>query len=354
MQTKANEAAAAGSAHLLVLRFSSMGDVAMTVPVVKQLLEQHPHLTLTFVSDKKFAALFEGIPRLTFFGADLKHRHKGFAGLLKLFLSLKKIHQVTAIADLHNVLRTQVLGGLFGALGKPVSRINKGRPEKKALTRQHNKRLVQLPSTFHRYANVFKQLGYPVLLTTPAERTHLPLAASVQALLGSTGAATIGVAPFARYAEKTYPLPAMQQVVTALAHSGHTLFLFGSATEAGELEKWCAGMPNVVNVAGSLSFGEELALISHLHVMISMDSANMHFASLYGVPVVSIWGATHRFAGFYGYGQYPENAVEGHIYCRPCSVFGNKPCFRGDIACLHQVAPAEVIAKVEKVLQQFR
>src|SRR6186713_2363943 len=100
----------AGIYHLIAFRFSSMGDVAMTVPVIKQLLIQHPHLTITFVSDKKFGALFENIPNLEFYGADLKNEHKGFAGILRLFNQLKKTKNITAIADLHDVLRTRVLG----------------------------------------------------------------------------------------------------------------------------------------------------------------------------------------------------------------------------------------------------
>lgn len=339
-----------GIHHLLVFRFSSMGDVAMTVPVVKQLLIQHPYLAITFVSDKKFAALFENIPNLEFYGADLKNQHKGFAGILRLFNELKK-KNITAIADLHNVLRTRVLGALFKATGKKVERIDKGRKEKKELTRKNDKKLVQLPSTFQRYANVFTQLGYPLILTPTAERTKLPIPASVKELIGNDNLTSIGIAPFAKHKEKTYPLEEMQKVVTALSVKGYKLFLFGGGNEASQLQAWAEPLNNVVNVAGKLSFKEELMLISNLDLMISMDSANMHFASLYSVPVVSIWGATHPFAGFYGFAQNPLNAVQGELYCRPCSVFGNKPCYRGDWACMHLFTPGDIVAKIESVLQ---
>jgi len=85
--------------------------------------------------------------------------------------------------------------------------------------------------------------------------------------------------------------------------------------------------------------------------MISMDSANMHLASLFGVPVVSVWGATHPFAGFMGFGQSPDRAVQiDDLECRPCSVFGNKPCFRGDHACMEWITPERVLEKVGQVL----
>jgi ADP-heptose:LPS heptosyltransferase len=99
-------------------------------------------------------------------------------------------------------------------------------------------------------------------------------------------------------------------------------------------------------MAGKYSFQKELELISALDLMISMDSANMHLGALFGVPVVSIWGATHPYAGFYGWGQLPGNAAQIDLYCRPCSVFGNKTCYRGDLACLNNISPLMVYDKV--------
>jgi ADP-heptose:LPS heptosyltransferase len=96
---------------------------------------------------------------------------------------------------------------------------------------------------------------------------------------------------------------------------------------------------------------QELILMSHLDVMISMDSSNMHLASLTNTPVVSIWGATHPYAGFMGWGQSEDNAVQIPLDCRPCSIFGQKPCLRGDYACMRNIAPETIVEKVEKVLR---
>ena len=95
---------------------------------------------------------------------------------------------------------------------------------------------------------------------------------------------------------------------------------------------------------------EELILMSNLDVMVSMDSANMHLASLVGTTVVSVWGATHPYAGFMGWNQKEENAVQVTLPCRPCSIFGNKPCQRGDYACLRQIEPSDIIQKIENNL----
>ena len=95
---------------------------------------------------------------------------------------------------------------------------------------------------------------------------------------------------------------------------------------------------------------EELSLIYQLDVMISMDSANMHLASLVNTPVVSIWGATHPYAGFMGWNQRIDNAVQIDLPCRPCSIYGKKPCYRNDFACMNQITPETIVEKVNHII----
>jgi len=330
-----------------------MGDVAITVPVINGLLHQYPDLWITFVSEEKYKPFFENLPRFNFFGVDLHGQYKGIYGLYKLYRRLKIEKKYTAIADLHNVLRTRILSFFFRISGLTIKRIDKGRKEKKLLTRRHNKVLIQLPATFQRYADVFGELGYPLKIIDSLERKKLFLNNTVKQLVGNNNRVRIGIAPFAKHKEKTYPVNEMEKVVAALSGQGYKLFLFGvGIAEINKLEQWEQKYPGVLNIAGELPLDEELLLISNLDLMVSMDSANMHLASLYGVPVVSIWGATHPFAGFYGFGQDPGNIVQGELYCRPCSVFGNKKCYRGDWACMNMIPPQQVIDKIDEVLKK--
>ena len=338
--------------HLLVFRFSSLGDVAMTVPVLKLLLKQHPQLEITVVSTEFVRPLFNGIDRLQFHAADLKGKHKGLPGLFRLFKELKKEYRFDGIADLHNVLRTKILGSFFKLSGKPLAVIDKGREEKKELTRPHDKKLRPLKSTFQRYADVFKILGFEVVLDNrkEGEKNKIPSTETVQ--LKQEGFHLVGLAPFALHAEKTYPAEKMKEVVRLLSQEKQVqLFLFGGKKEKEELEQWQAEYKNVTSLAGKMNFEKELEFISGLDVMVSMDSANMHLASLYGVPVVSIWGGTHPYLGFYGWGQSLDNAVQVDLDCRPSSVFGNKPCPRGDLACMNMISPIMVF---DKVIQQLK
>ena len=168
------------------------------------------------------------------------------------------------------------------------------------------------------------------------------------------GGPLIGIAPFAAHEGKIYPLNLMEKVIAQLAdrHPSARLFFFGGGQkEMAVFQQWVEKYPRCVVVGDHLrGLDRELTLMQRLNVMISMDSANMHLASLVGLPVVSVWGATHPYAGFYGYGQRPENAVQLDLPCRPCSIFGNKKCMRGDLACLKNISPEQIINKVEAVI----
>jgi ADP-heptose:LPS heptosyltransferase len=120
------------------MRLSAMGDVAMTVPVLRAFVNQNTEIQITVISRPFFKPFFEGIPNVSFFAFDEKKRHKGFLGLLRLFQDLKTLN-IDAFADLHNVLRSKVVRTLFALSGKKTASVDKGRAEKAALTRSENK-----------------------------------------------------------------------------------------------------------------------------------------------------------------------------------------------------------------------
>lgn len=165
----------------------------------------------------------------------------------------------------------------------------------------------------------------------------------------------VGLAPFAAHAGKIYPEEKMRDLIALLnqRHPSWRFFLFGGGgRERDLLTAWAEPFPKTQCVGTLLhSLDEELILMSRLDAMVSMDSANMHLASVVGTPVVSVWGATHPFAGFMGWGQPAENAiqVEG-LPCRPCSVYGNTPCLRGDFACMAGIAPERIVKRIEEVV----
>jgi ADP-heptose:LPS heptosyltransferase len=337
--------------HLLVIRFSAMGDVAMTAPVIKALVSQHPDIHITYVSRPEFAAFFEGIPRLNYFAVNLNEQYKGFKGLMKLLKNLKKDHKFDALADLHDNLRTKILRNLLKLSGIPFRYIDKGRSEKKLLTRFPNKILKPLKLTTERYADVFRGLGFPVTLDHQLQKKQAVATDELLKIAGEKTTPWIGIAPFAKHKGKIYPLDKTEEIIAHFNSKDVKLFLFGGSVLEEEIcKQWELKYKNAVSLVRRLTMQQELLLIRQLDVMLSMDSAAMHLSSLEGVPVVSIWGATHHYAGFLGYGQSEANIVAYDIECRPCSVYGNKPCFRKDYACLNNIDPIMVINKLDKFL----
>ena len=337
------------SRHILVLRFSALGDIAMVVPVIKNLLQQNPSLQITFISVPFVKPLFDEIDRLDFYGVDIKNDYKGFKGLYDLSKKLKQEITFDAVADLHDVLRTKVLRFF---LGKKNAVIDKGRKEKKELTRPLNKILRPLKTGFQRYADVFEKLGFEI--TLDIEKGYSSLQADTSLLPGrKENNFYVGIAPFAKHNAKLYPLDKMEKVVDLLLQNEKiNLLVFAAKNELPAINNWMQKSNKIFLVAGKYSLEQELNLISQLDAMISMDSANMHLASLFGVPVISIWGGTHPFLGFYGWGQQYENIVQTEMPCRPSSVFGNRDCpVHGAAGCMQQITPEMICDKTIAVLQ---
>ena len=336
--------------HLLVIRLSAMGDVAMTVPVLHALLQQNPQLEITVLSKGFFKPMFASLPKLTFYEADVKGKHKGILGLFKLYKELKAL-KIDAVADVHNVLRSTILKFFFTLGGIPVSQIDKGRAEKKALT--SGKEFKPLKSTQQRYVGVFKALGFDITLSSASSLPKPKLNAAVSQLVESSSNLRIGIAPFAAHEGKMYPLDLMEKVVDGLQQNNdHHIYLFGGGDKEGKiLAQWQEQFVGVTSVVGGLSFEEELSLIAHLDVMLSMDSGNGHLAAMYGVPVVSLWGVTHPYTGFVPFNQPIENSLladRKQYPLIPTSVYGNKVP-SGYERVMETIDPKAVIEKVIEV-----
>ncbi len=335
---------------ILVIRFSALGDVAMTVPVVKAFLDAYPEKELIMLGDKKLADLFYGIDRLDFFGADLNGAHKGILGIIKLFNTLRKHYAFNLVADLHGVLRTHLLRFLFTLIGKKSAVIDKGRIDKYALTRREHKIFRPLSHATVRYINVFFRLGFQVdsIKEKISAFGNENQSANNPTL---TAKKKIGFAPFAKHDAKMYSLDSFKEIIKYFDDGSNELYLFsGKGAEERIVAVWRKEFRNVMQHLEKNSLKSELEIMKGLDLMLTMDSANMHLASLVDIPVVSIWGATHPYAGFYGYNQNPLNAVQVSLSCRPCSVFGNKVCWRGDHACMTSITPQMVIDKMNDVL----
>ncbi len=338
---------------LLVLRTSSMGDVIMTIPVIRSFVSAYPDEEVVFVTKKPFDLFLNDIPQVKVIIARHHDRHKGLPGLIRLFREIRKEYRITAVVDLHDVMRSKVLRILFRLTGCRVSRIHKGRKEKRKLIKGEIKH--SLKHTVIRYAETFERAGYPVKMTEgPWLKPSQEALESIISYIPSGTSKLVGVAPLAKHELKTWPAEKMIAFLNGLSRSANiTVFLFGSPDEASRLDEFAKKVPGCINIAGRIRLAQEIALISKLDLMVAMDSSNMHLASVLGTKTLSIWGATHPWAGFSAWGSEPGNMIQipvEKLECRPCTIFGKGICRRGDLACLNWLNPMEVMGKAQTLL----
>lgn len=321
----------ANKKRMLVIRFSALGDVAMTLPVVYALARQYPSLHIDYVTTPFFSRLFIDPPKnLEVHPVDIKKDYRGTAGVWRLFVRLRKL-KPDAVADLHNVSRTWILDSLFRLTGIKVEMVDKMRSSRKKILQGKGTH----PSIISRYADVFARLGFPIQLSDGfSSLTGLP------SVTENVKHPAVGIAPFARYLNKTYPEDLMLEVIRILTQNNINVYLFGGrGAEETALQQWAAQNENVYSFAGKYPIETELALMKQMDCMISMDSANHHLASLVALPVVSIWGGTTPACGFMAFGQNESCALHASSACQPCTIAGSDRCRKGNFECMRSLTP---------------
>lgn len=340
--------------NLLVFRFSAMGDVALTVPVIRNILKHHEDIHITLVTNPSFIPFFFGIDRLTILPADFKKKYPGLKGLYKLSQDIKSENKFDYLIDLHSVLRSWVLSFLFSIAGLKVYRINKGRREKKRIIAgKSNKPLVH---TTERYIRVFENIIQVSPLPSdpsivPSQESMINIESFIQKEEIPAKKQWIGIAPMAMHELKRWNISNINKLIKLINKQVDVhFFLFGGGEMEREmLQQVSSEYSNSTNITGKLNMSNEIALISKLRFMITMDSGNMHISSLIGIPTISIWGATHPKIGFGALNQPEKFSIqipETELKCRPCTIYGKGSCRRGDTACLKWISPDMVFEKL--------
>ena len=324
----------------LIIRLATLGNVAMTVPVVASLSKRYPNDRFIIASKKDLASMFASMPNVEFREVD---NHLGWKGVFAIWRAWRD--EIDVVIDLQNVLRTRVFGSLMRLSGKRVKRVRYGRLRKHLITVWGIGK-KQLPSEFDRYRDAFRRAG----LETDDSFVCLPVNSSAQKTIkerfGEKTGRWIGLAPFAKSRSNMLPYRVTKDVIELLTKDENThVFLFGAGQiECEMLRQWASVFPRTKSVAGCLKLKEELELMRMLDVMICMDSANQHLSSLVGLRAISVWCATHPMIGFMGWKQHPEDIVQRHdLRCRPCTCHGTNHCRYANFAC--REIDAETIVK---------
>ncbi len=335
--------------HLLVVRLSAMGDVAMVPHSIRALRQSYPDMKITVLTKALFAPLFEGLD-VDILPIDLRGRHNGFWGVKRLADDIVALG-VDAVADLHKVLRIRLLSKFLWLRGVPVKHIKKGRVSKWMRMDGGCRKVTKaLKHTVIRYCDVFRSLGLEIDDPTPATKVirenPMPFEKGSERW--------IGIAPFSVHKGKIYPTHLVRIVVAELTKRYDRVFIHsGPGSELAFAEELEQSNDRVIAVFSKVKLKGEIELIANLDCIISMDSFAMHVAALVGTPTVSIWGATHPSLGFSGYLTDPDGYVQlDDLPCRPCSTYGNKLCRFGDYHCLNDIEPLDIVNRVETMINK--
>ena len=314
----------------LILRLATLGNVAMTVPVIASLSKRYPNDRFIVASKKKLDAMFATMPNVTFHEVD---NRLDWNGVVALWRRLRD--EVDAVIDLQEIPKTIVLGSLMRLSGKPVTRIHYGRLRKHLIT-AFGIGKTPLPSEFARYRDAFRRAGLETDETFESLPKNDTVAKMVADTFGEKKGRWIGLAPFAKSKSNMLPYRVTKDIIDKLSQDADTrIFLFGAGkVECEMLRQWAKVFPRTESVAGRLQLKEELELMRKLDVMICMDSANQHLASLVGLRAVSVWCATDPVIGFAGWKQNPEDIIHRNdLRCRPCTCHGTNHCRYRNYAC---------------------
>ena len=338
--------------RVLITCFSSISNVAAIVPQLYGLVNDYPQHEFVVLSRSFLKPLFNKLPRVTFVGAYIRGEHKTIVGVYRLFKQLKAMRP-DVVLDMQRSWRTKLITRLFALLGTKTLQIGFARSEQKHLIKRGANKYHPIPTIFDRQARLYAKIRLKVnddfhKLYDP----NMEQVAKIKELYGEKHGHWIGIAPFSIARGKTLPLRKMKNVIAHFDKQPNTkIFLFGAGEMENELlSDWQSLYDNVYAVHTNLKLDDELVLMNFLDVMLCMDSANMHLASLMAVPVVSVWGATHPYSGFLGWKQSMDNCVGVDFSCRPCTAHSDKKCKYGDYRCLESLHSSKIIEVINQCI----
>ena len=251
-----------------------------------------------------------------------------------------------------NVSGTWIIDAYMRCRGAKIARLDREKPKRRALV--NHKSNEPVTPIHERYRRVFRQLGLeaPDNFTRLYEGREWPVSPIVP--VKEEGQRWIAISPFSSHRQKAYPLELMEQVIAQLCqHENYRIFLIGGGKpEKIALRPIARKYKNVISMAEvKHTFIDEYALLGKCDLMLTMESANMHLASLVDLQAMTIWGPTSPACGYLGYNQMVEDDIQLDMDCRPCSITGDKPCKYGDFPCLKNIKPETIAQHVIEAVE---
>ncbi|HTR22106.1 MAG TPA: glycosyltransferase family 9 protein [Gemmatimonadales bacterium] len=333
--------------RILLVRFSSIGDILLTTPLIRALRRRHPDAELIFVTKRAMVPLVGDNPHLTRVealepGESIRRLARRLRGL-----------QATDALDLHGSLRSRVLRVLLPGRWHGYRKRKFARGLLIATKINLHRHVVPVPERYFEAAaalDVQPDSGGPEFFVGPGARVRVTewLAAHARPSAGQSEAPLAVLAPGAAHATKRWPLEQWGELAERLGAAGYRLVVAGGAEDRA-----LAAAPGLAdradNSAGEFSLQETGALLARARICIAGDTGVMHMATAVGTPVVALFGPTVEAFGFFPY-HARATVLQRDLDCRPCSSMGSERCPLGHHRCLAAISAAEVVTAVDRLV----
>lgn len=345
--------------HILLVRFSSMGDVVLQTATVNWLRSLFPHdLRLTFVTSREFVSLIEGHPGIDHvLGFD--RRQEDWSDFMKTLRAHDQKHPFDLILDLHATLRSFRLKWAFW--GVPRLTVDKRRWERFFLV---NVKIIAKRVLRNRAFGLEPQVERIIRDLQDIFGDHRGVSATrsfrsgkFEEMTGLPGLPAydlpgkyIVLAPSASFEPKRWPIEYFVDLARELLEKTNEFVV----VLAGPEDHFCQAFdelahPRLINLQGKTSLKESMMILSRAQLSIGNDSGMNHIAEAYGVPAITIFGPTDPLFGFSPHGKRSA-VLSVDLWCKPCSTTGKSPCFRKERYCMKMITVDEVLKKAQEAL----
>lgn len=338
--------------RILVVRFSSLGDLVLTSSPVKSLQQTYPQAEIFLLTKSKYQEIAAGIPFVSqIISFDSEIKHKGIAGFFNLIAELKSFH-FDIIVDLHSNWRSFLVSRFLSARQKV-------KYNKRSWTRflmVHLKLLKIKPKhTLELYQSALRKLGISSSILSPQldlkpEDSNWAISYLKERKV-FPGDYLVGLSPGAKWETKRWDKEKYAETGLILAEKlNASIIIFGDEKEKDLVNQIAQSLKeqNPIMAVG-LKLNQLVALIDRCKILVSNDSGLMHIATARNVLVVAIFGPTHPKLGFTPFGE-KSIALTANVQCSPCSLHGQTPCYQKSRFCMDFISPQKVVEESLKIL----
>lgn len=323
---------------VLVIRFSSLGDIILTLPVLETIRRHWPESQTDYLTKGTFASLLHDDPRVRRLWTLTPDRP------LEDLIGDLRGESYNLVIDLHATARSRWVAA---RLGRPTVRVDKAGWARRWLVWTHSALPNLSRHTVDRYLDTIRaQLG---LRFEPERVPRLQLDGTERQfaedwLKPSSGQRRIAIHPLAQHATKQWPAERFIEVANRLGAEGWVVHWIGSPAERDLLERFRKATRTPSFSLADIGHLRRLgAVLARMDVALTGDSGPMHLAVAAGCPVVAIFGSTHPLLGFSPLGPCDKVVGMEELNCRPCHLHGRPACPKGHFRCMNDIGTDRVM-----------